>query len=68
MKFNFLPTRDFEENSLGNVLDKEKMKNFLNCKNPALWVTATVAAARVIPVVLTLRSPKRKAKDILDCQ
>ena len=68
MKFNFLPTRDIEENSLGNVLDNEKMKNFLNCKNPALWVTATVAAACVIPVVLTLRSPKRKAKDILDCQ
>ncbi|HZK28754.1 MAG TPA: hypothetical protein VFD19_00890, partial [Clostridia bacterium] len=44
------------------------MKSFLDYKNPALWITATVAAACIVPAVLVLKNPKRKAKNIFDWQ
>lgn len=41
------------------------MKDFFDYKKPALWITATLAAACVVPAVLVLRNSKRSLKRLL---
>lgn len=42
------------------------MKNFLDRKKPALWITATLAAAAVVPAVILLKRSKKQVKP--ECQ
>ena len=43
----------------------KRVKDFFDYKKPALWITATLAAASIIPAVLVLRSSKRSLKHLL---
>ncbi|HZK42411.1 MAG TPA: hypothetical protein VFD14_05485 [Clostridia bacterium] len=42
------------------------MKDFFDYRKPALWITASLAAASLLPAVLLMRKPKRLVKSLLD--
>ncbi len=41
------------------------MKDFFDYRKPALWITASLAAASLLPAVLLMRKPKRLIKSLL---
>ena len=42
------------------------MKDFFDYRKPALWITAGLAAASLLPAVLLLKKPGRLVKSLLD--